>query len=29
VWHRVEVRNAGRMLFITYGEGTQHRALRA
>jgi mannose-6-phosphate isomerase-like protein (cupin superfamily) len=29
VWHRAEVRNAGRMLFITYGEGTQHRALRA
>ncbi len=29
VWHRAEVRTAGRMLFLTYGEGTQHRPLRA
>ena len=27
--HRAEVRAAGRMLFLTYGEGTQHRSLRA
>ena len=26
-WHRVEVREPGELLFITYGEGTQHRRL--
>ena len=27
VWHRVEVREPGRFVFVTYGEGTQHRPL--
>ena len=27
VWHRVVVREPGRLLFVTYGEGTQHRPL--
>ena len=26
-WHRVVVHEPGRLLFITYGEGTQHRPL--
>ena len=24
-WHRIEVREPGEMLFITYGEGTDHK----
>lgn len=24
-WHTAEVQNPGRMLFLTYGEGTEHR----
>ena len=27
VWHRLRVREAGRMLFVTWGEGTRHRPL--
>lgn len=27
VWHRLLVREAGRMLFVTWGEGTRHRPL--
>ncbi len=26
-WHRLRVREAGRMLFVTWGEGTRHRPL--
>lgn len=25
VWHRIEIRRPGQVLFITPGEGTQHR----
>ena len=26
-WHRIEVREPGRMLFVTYGRGTRHKPL--
>ena len=26
-WHRLRVREAGRVLFVTWGEGTRHRPL--
>lgn len=26
-WHRFEVREPGRLVFVTYGEGTQHKPL--
>jgi mannose-6-phosphate isomerase-like protein (cupin superfamily) len=29
VWHRAIQQNGVRMLFITYGEGTQHKPVRA
>ena len=27
VWHRAAVRKRGRLLFLTFGEGTQHKPL--